>query len=130
EAKLRHAQEFLQELAQRRPRSEGDFAPALAGLDACLTRLASLTGTLDERRGTVMGLEGTAGRVYFACLSKLMPENHRFEGRSRQPAKGNFISALNYAFGVLYSLVERACVCAGLDPFVGFLHTDNYAKKS
>ena len=31
---------------------------------------------------------------------------------------------------MLYSLVERACIVAGLDPFVGFLHTDNYNKKS
>jgi CRISP-associated protein Cas1 len=26
--------------------------------------------------------------------------------------------------------VERACICAGLDPFIGFLHMDNYNKKS
>jgi CRISPR-associated protein Cas1 len=37
---------------------------------------------------------------------------------------------LNYSYGVLYSLVEKACIVAGLDPFVGFLHTDNYGKKS
>jgi CRISPR/Cas system-associated endonuclease Cas1 len=37
---------------------------------------------------------------------------------------------LNYSYGVLYSLVEKACIYAGLDPFVGFLHTDNYGKKS
>ena len=27
-------------------------------------------------------------------------------------------------------MVERACLLAGLDPFIGFLHTDNYNKKS
>jgi CRISPR-associated protein Cas1 len=37
---------------------------------------------------------------------------------------------LNYGYGVLYSLVERACILAGLDPYVGFIHTDNYNKKS
>src|SRR5262249_17237066 len=26
--------------------------------------------------------------------------------------------------------VERACICAGLDPHIGFLHTDNYGKPS
>ena len=31
---------------------------------------------------------------------------------------------LNYAYGILYSLVEKACICAGLYPFVGFLHVD------
>ena len=36
---------------------------------------------------------------------------------------------LNYTYGVLYSLVEKACICAGLDPYVGFLHTDNYGRN-
>jgi len=89
-----------------------------------------LAGSLEERRGTVMGLEGTAGRVYFGCLSKLVPKPYRFDGRSRHPARDEFNAMLNYSYGVLYALVERACICAGLDPFVGFLHTDNYNKKS
>jgi CRISPR-associated protein Cas1 len=37
---------------------------------------------------------------------------------------------LNYGYGVLYSMVEKACIIAGLDPYTGFLHTDNYNKKS
>src|SRR5262249_5380163 len=37
---------------------------------------------------------------------------YRFDGRSRQPAKDGFNAVLNYSYGVLYSLVERACVCA------------------
>lgn len=130
DAKLRQSREFLEELARRRPGCEAEFAATVQALDACRDRLRSLTGTLDERRATVMGLEGTGGRVYFGCLSKLMPEQFRFDGRSRQPAKDAFNATLNYALGVLYSLVERACVCAGLDPFIGFLHTDNYNKKS
>ena len=129
-AKLRHQAEFLEELARRRPGTEEDFVLALTTLRDGQDHLQNLTGTLDEQRGTVMGLEGAAGRGYFACLSKLMPENYRFDGRSRQPAKDGFNAALNYTYGVLYSLVEKACVCAGLDPFVGLLHTDNYNKKS
>jgi len=31
---------------------------------------------------------------------------------------------------MLYGLVEKACILSGLDPYVGFLHTDNYNKKS
>ncbi|MGB3458597.1 MAG: CRISPR-associated endonuclease Cas1 [Halobacteriota archaeon] len=27
-------------------------------------------------------------------------------------------------------MVEKACIIAGLDPYIGFLHTDNYNKKS
>src|SRR5205823_8245374 len=54
----------------------------------------------------------------------------RFDGRSRQPARDGFNAMLNYSYGVLYGLVERACILAGLDPHLGFLHTDNYGKKS
>jgi CRISP-associated protein Cas1 len=117
-------------LASRRPGAETDFRPARDGVRDCLERLRGLGGTMDERRGTVMGLEGAAGRVYFTCLGRLVPEAYRFEGRSRQPARDGFNAMLNYTYGVLYSLIEKACICAGLDPYVGFLHTDNYGKKS
>ena len=130
EAKLRNQLEFVDELARRRPGSEQDFASTQAGIRDCMERLAALAGSVDEQRRTVMGLEGAAGRVYFLCLGQLVPEGYRFEGRSRQPAKDGFNAMLNYAYGVLYSLVEKACIFAGLDPFVGFLHTDNYGKKS
>jgi CRISPR-associated protein Cas1 len=129
-AKLRHQQEFLSELAQRRPAEVELFRTTNETIAACLARVQESAGSLDDQRGTLMGLEGGAGRAYFQCLGRLMPEAYRFEGRSRQPAVDAFNAMLNYAYGVLYSLVERACICAGLDPFVGFLHTDNYNKKS
>src|SRR5262245_22199279 len=106
-AKVRHSREFLEELARRRLGSEAVFGPALAALPACLMSLICLDGPLAEPRATVMGLEATAGRVFVACLSKLLPENYRFEGRSRQPAKDAFNAALNYGFGVLYSLIDK-----------------------
>ena len=77
-----------------------------------------------------MGLEGVAGRVYYDCLAKLMPSEYPFSGRSRQPAADAFNAMLNYSYGVLYSLVERSCILAGLDPYIGLLHTDNYNKRS
>jgi len=76
------------------------------------------------------GLEGTAGRIYFEALSLVQPEQFPFHGRSRQPAKDEFNCILNYCYGVLYGLVERACMLAGLEPYLGFFHTDNYNKKS
>ena len=77
-----------------------------------------------------MGLEGTAGRTYFELLNFIMPERFKFNGRSRSPAKDEFNCLLNYGYGVLYSLVEKGCIIAGLDPYVGFVHTDYYTKKS
>jgi CRISPR-associated protein Cas1 len=130
EAKLRHQEEFLEELWRRRPGADDVFQGPLATLRGCLSQVRGLGGGLDEQRGTLMGLEGSAGRAYFGCLGRLVPEAYRFEGRSRHPARDGFNGMLNYSYGVLYSLVEKACICAGLDPHVGFLHTDNYNKRS
>lgn len=79
---------------------------------------------------TLRGLEGSGGRIYFGTLSKILPENFQFDGRSRDPAEDYFNCLLNYGYGMLYGMVERACILSGLDPHVGLLHTDNYNKKS
>ena len=129
-AKVRNQAEFLDELSQRRPAQSALFATATEPIRSSLAQVDKVYGTLDEQRGRLLGLEGSAGRAYFACLGKLVPEAYRFEGRSRQPAHDGFNAMLNYSYGVLYSMVDRACICAGLDPFLGYLHTDNYNKPS
>jgi CRISPR-associated protein Cas1 len=78
----------------------------------------------------MLGLEGMAARSYFEALSAIMPEKYRFAGRSRNPAKDEFNALLNYGYGVLYSLMEKGCIIAGLDPYLGFLHSDSYNKLS
>ena len=93
-------------------------------------KIKILSGSLEEKRNVLMGYEGNAGKIYYGVLSNLIPKDFKFEGRSMQPAKDEFNSLLNYAFGILYSKVEKACVIAGLDPYIGILHTDNYGKKS
>lgn len=121
---------FLKKLMHARPGKEDRFTGALALIDESREKLTQHSKPLEGSRNHIMGLEGTAGRAYFQCLTKLMPEKYRFDGRSRRPAKDPFNAALNYCYGILYSRVEKACILSGLDPYVGFLHTDNYNKKS
>lgn len=129
-AKLDHQIDFLKRLANSRPEKESQLKVYIQRLEEIKTKLGELSGTIDEKRGTIMGLEGSAGRTYFEALSFIMPDRYKFDGRSRQPAKDEFNCLLNYGYGVLYSMVEKACIIAGLDPYVGFIHTDNYNKKS
>ena len=78
----------------------------------------------------MLGTEGVAARVYWQVLSEQLPPSWRFNGRSRRPAKDNFNAALNYLFGMLYNTVEQACLAAGLDPMLGYLHVDDYLKTT
>lgn len=122
--------DFLEKLKHARPDKEEPLADYIHRLDTSKGTLQNLAGTVEERRGTLMGIEGAAGRTYFDALSFIMPRRYTFKGRSRQPAKDEFNCLLNYAYGVLYSMVEKGCILAGLDPYIGFIHTDNYNKKS
>ncbi|OGW62052.1 MAG: CRISPR-associated endonuclease Cas1 [Nitrospirae bacterium RIFCSPLOW2_12_42_9] len=122
--------ELLKRLRNTRTQKSAEITSYIGKLENCRQTLDTLTGTIEERRGTIMGIEGSGGRIYFECLSFLMPDRYQFEGRSLNPARDEFNALLNYAYGVLYSRVEKACIIAGLDPYVGIIHTDNYNKKS
>jgi CRISPR-associated protein Cas1 len=128
--KLDNQIEFLRGARQRRTRLSTPLTEKLDALQTLHSALADVSGDLAEVRGTIMGLEGRAGRTYWEAVNLLLPEKFQFAARSRNPAKDEFNCLLNYAYGVLYGTVERACVLAGLDPYVGFIHTDHYQKKS
>jgi len=128
--KMKNQINFLKKLMHARPGREEHFEDALETIGDSLSYLLMVDGSVEKNRDVILGLEGTAGRSYFRCISGLLPQKYRFSERSRRPARDPFNAALNYCYGILYSLVEKACILAGLDPFVGILHTDNYNKKS
>ncbi len=85
---------------------------------------------INSIRGTLEGHEGYCARKYFSTLGELIPEKYKFNGRSKNPANDQFNCMLNYAYGVLYSRVESSCIIAGLDPYIGIMHTDNYNRTA
>jgi len=128
--KFKNQINFLNKLKNTRPNKSDKLEEWIKSLEDNVEKLGSLEGTIAEQRSSIMGHEGSGGRVYFEAISYIMPKRFKFKGRSRQPAEDEFNCMLNYGYGVFYSLVEKACIIAGLDPYVGFIHTDNYNKKS
>ncbi len=132
DAKLANQSEFVKDLKKHRSQL-GDYLDdkhkKIENLRASLSVLND-SATVDAVADTIRGLEGTAGRLYFETLSHVMPDAYRFQGRSMRPAKDAFNAFLNYGYGVLYSRVEKALIIAGIDPYVGFLHRDDYNQKS
>jgi len=128
--KLDNQMHFLKKLMHARPGKADYLNTPIQTIEKAKADLPFSETDLESARNRLMGFEGTAGRSYFECLSGLVPDKYQFDGRSRRPAKDPFNACLNYCYGILYSLVEKACILSGLDPYVGFLHTDNYNKKS
>jgi CRISPR-associated protein Cas1 len=93
----------------------------------CATAETAFTDIADFF-ASLRGFEGNAAKHYFKAINAFLPEAFRFAGRSRHPATDRFNALLNYAYGMLYAKVEWAIIKAGLDPFVGIMHRDEYNK--
>lgn len=129
--KLENMVSHLKDLCQRRdPKKMENVKEYIDNIKKFTKKIDLTAGTIDDVRNLLMSYEGNAGRNYFKALSYLVPERYSFSGRSFRPAKDEFNCLINYGYGVLYSKVEKACLIAGLDPYIGILHTDNYNKTS
>jgi CRISPR-associated protein Cas1 len=72
------------------------------------------------------GIGKAVGRLW----SPNLPSAYTFSKRTRRPAEDFFNAALNYWYGMLYSVVEGGLFAAGLDPYLGILHADEYQKPT
>ncbi len=130
--KIRRKLAFLERLERYR---EGEHATLLQQARQVITESYLLLQNaplvpFQEAAETIRGHEGTASRTYFNILSKLMEPEYRFEGRSRRPAQDVFNLFLNYGYGILYRITEKALIEAGVHPFAGFLHGLGKKQKS
>lgn len=121
---------FVKLLLTKRPQKKSLFETKIQAMEELETKLSSLTGKLSDNAALIMAYEGNISRYYFGILASLLPQRYTFKGRSSRPAKDVFNAFLNYGYGILYGKVERALIIAGLDPYIGLLHSDNYNKKS
>ena len=93
------------------------------------TKVSKLEGeVVSEIAPTLRGWEGAASRNYFQAIKLLIPEHYHFKKRSQHPATDIFNALLNYGYGMLYGKIEGALIKAGIDPYVGVFHRDDYAR--
>jgi len=113
----------------RELRNHGD-SPALSAaikhLAASRRRTAG-TSSIAE----LMGVEGDAAATYFSVFNELIRSTGLvFSGRIRRPPT----DPVNALLSFVYSLITQECASAlmgvGLDPYVGFLHSDRPGRVS
>ncbi|MBF2056643.1 MAG: CRISPR-associated endonuclease Cas1 [Cyanobacterium sp. T60_A2020_053] len=71
----------------------------------------------------LMGIEGISARSYYQALTYFFPSHWQFTGRNRRPPKDPINALLSWGYGVLLARIFAVCVKAGLDPYLGFLHS-------
>lgn len=79
------------------------------------------------------GVEGAAARAYYAVFDQLIFANRdcfQFRGRNRRPPKDATNALLSFAYSLLANDCYSALEGVGLDPYMGFMHTDRPGRKS
>lgn len=129
--KLENQGDYLQDLKKHRSALAHVLTEKQNRILEFRSKILSLEGgSVAEVAETIRGWEGSAGRQYYEALGSAIQKDFLFSGRSFRPARDPFNAMLNYAYGILYSRTERSLMLAGLDPYVGFLHRDDYNMKS
>jgi CRISPR-associated protein Cas1 len=77
---------------------------------------------------SLRGWEGAASRRYFESIGEFLPDAFKMNGRSQNPARDKVNALLNYGYGMLYGKVEGALIKAGIDPYTGIFHRDDYNR--
>ena len=74
---------------------------------------------------SLMGYEGSIAKNYFKALGKLIDEKFKFTKRSRRPPRDEFNSLISYGYTIIFNEIYGKIEKHGLNPYFGFLHSDD-----
>lgn len=101
----------------------------IARIEDYRSKVSRLDGeVVNDVAAMLRGWEGQSSRIYFSTINMFLPEAYRFEQRSQHPALDVTNAFLNYGYGLLYGKIEGALIKAGIDPYIGVLHRDDYNR--
>ena len=79
---------------------------------------------------TLLGLEGTGARAYFAVYRQAFDAAWGIEERTRRPPRDPINSLLSLGYTMLAHGLMTALEAAGLDPYLGFFHAEKYGRPA
>ena len=79
------------------------------------------------------GYEGEAASVYFGVFDELILQQKKdfsFNGRNKRPPLDPMNAMLSFVYTLLTNTITAALETVGLDPYVGYMHTDRPGRTS
>jgi CRISPR-associated protein Cas1 len=107
-----------------RRRDEADRGP-MEGIYQAEERVGR-AGDLEE----LLGLEGSGARAYFRILRQAFEADWGFTDRNRRPPRDPVNALLSLGYTMLGEALMTALEAAGLDPYLGFFHTETYGRPA
>ncbi len=79
------------------------------------------------------GFEGESASIYFSCFDDMIlqqKEYFSFSIRNKRPPLDNVNALLSFVYSLMTGMCSHALESVGLDPYVGFIHTDRPGRRS
>ena len=128
-SKIENQQALLWTFAASQPEMKDIIEKAALRLENYRKKVLSLKGeNVSDIAAQLRGWEGIVSKIYFFQMNAFLPERYRFAVRSQNPAMDVVNAMLNYGYGMLYSKIEGSLIRAGIDPYIGILHRDEYRR--
>lgn len=86
-----------------------------------------------QTKEQLRGYEGEAASIYFGVFDQLILQQKKdfpFHGRNKRPPLDNMNAMLSFVYTLLTNTVASALESVGLDPYVGYLHTERPGRVS
>jgi CRISP-associated protein Cas1 len=101
-------------------------------------QLAELARRAGEAEGAaeLLGIEGTAARLYFDAFPDLVGQAGGLPGpgftglRNRRPPTDAVNCLLSFCYGLLTKEIMAACLAVGFDPYVGLFHRPRFGRPA
>jgi CRISPR-associated endonuclease cas1 len=85
----------------------------------------------------LLGIEGTAARLYFASFPAMIGENARIDisgfcenGRARRPPPDPLNALLSFCYALLVKDLTVALTSVGFDPYLGVFHKPRFGRPA
>ena len=86
-----------------------------------------------ETKDQLRGYEGEAAKLYFRVFDEMILQQKKdffFEKRSKRPPMDRVNALLSFTYTLLTHMVRSGLETVGLDPYVGYLHTERPGRVS
>jgi CRISPR-associated protein Cas1 len=115
----------MRTIMMRRSRQATGLQDNVRSIDHALASMAT-AASLSE----LMGYEGIASKAYFQSFRKWLRQPMSFGQRVRRPPRDPVNALLSLGYTLLLSDCITALEVAGLDPYIGYLHTLHYGRPA